>query len=73
MAVPVGEALSFHPPLVSHLRIVANHVSGEADHPDCLTNIGPEPHPVEQPDEGFKRPLQPIRVSRRNQSVVREE
>ena len=34
----------------------SNHAEGAAEHTDCLTDIIPEPHPVEQPGEGVEHP-----------------
>ena len=50
-----------------------NHTEGVAEHPDYLPDIGLEPYPVEQPSEGVKLLLQPIRICGRNQAVVHIE
>ena len=53
--------------------MVSNHAEGAAEHLDCLTDIIPEPHPVEQPGEGVEHPLKPLRVSGRDHDVIRVE
>ena len=55
----LGEALSYHPTPVRCLWLGFNRMAGAADHPDSLTDIGPDTHPIEQPGEGVKRPLNP--------------
>ena len=67
---PVGESLSYHPLLIGRLRLGSDHVTEEAEHPDCLHDIFPDPHPAEQFGKGVERPLHPIRVRGRNQVVI---
>ena len=67
---PVGEDLSRHPTLISRLRLGSNRSDGAAYHIKCLNDIGTEPHPVEQPNEGVNRPLQQIRIIKCDQAVV---
>ena len=67
---PVGEDISCHLTLISRLRLVSNRADGAAYHIKCLNDIGTEPHPVEQPNEGVNPPLQQIRIIKCDQAVV---
>ena len=73
LAGPVGEALSHNLLFINLLQLGSNCISGAVDHPKCLPEIGMKPHPVKQTGEGVECPLRPIRVGRRDQSVVRVE
>ena len=73
LAGPVCEALYRHPLLLGHFQMGSDGATGAAEHTKCLPDIGPESHPAERPGEGVELPLQPIRVSKNDQAVVRVE
>ena len=59
MALPVGGALHRDPSPVRRLQLIPCRLAGAADHADCLPNIGPQTHPIEQSDRGVKYTLEP--------------
>ena len=70
---PVGESLPCHPLLVHLFQLSIYHAEGVADNPGRFSDIGVKSYPDEQLREGVERPLKPLRVSGRDQSVVRIE
>ena len=69
----IGDTLSCHPPLITHLRLGTNRMAGAEEHPDCLPENFPDSHPVEQPGESVELPLHPNRVSLCDQSFFHTE
>ena len=59
----VDEDLSCHMPLVDSLLMGSYRAEGASENPDCLSDIGMDPHSVGQPGECVKIPLKPFRVS----------
>ena len=59
-----------HLTLVSLFQLGYDHEVGAVEHPRRLSDIDPKPHPVKQPSEVIKIPLQTLRVSGSYQDVI---
>ena len=66
----VGDSLPSHPLPIHLFRLGPKHAAEVSEHYDYLPGIFPKPHPVEQPSEGVKCPLKPLRVSGRDQGLI---
>ena len=50
LLLPVGRSLSHHPSPVRHLQLGPRRLAWAVDHADCLPDIFPQAHPIEQAD-----------------------
>ena len=73
LLLPVGGSLSCHPSPVRRLRLGPSRLEWAADHVNCLPNIIPHDHPIEQDDQGTKCTLEPSWVQRCNHAIVNIE
>ena len=68
MAGLLGFLLPCHPLLLNRVRFMANYVTGLAHNSHCHLDIRPQTHLAKQPHEDVKRPLEPVRLCRRNEA-----
>ena len=52
LSLPVGRAFSRHPSPVCHLRLGTLRPAWTEEHANCLPDIGPQAHPIEQTYQG---------------------
>ena len=73
LTLPVQGALSRHPSPVRHRQLCPFCLAWAADHANGLPDISPQTHPVKQSDQGAKISLDPSRVQRCNDAIIRAE
>ena len=66
----VGRYLSCHPYPLRRLQLVTRRLAWAVEHADCLPEISPQAHPIEQANQGTKCNLDPSWVGRFNHAIV---